>query len=319
MNELSLRVVEETDRKELLTVSYSKLELFLNCHYKYKLKYIDKNFDSSRAIALNLGSICHKVLELKAQMLMEGKTVDYEYLKNVLYEGYEDDDEEIWGIDSIRCWYFEDWAVPDNKSGMTYDEKVDVFWKEVVPNEMEDDDWEVVGCEVPFEFVYDDRVIFHGFIDRIDQNKDGDIRVVDYKTSKASYDSTKLATPLQMVIYGMACFLKYGKLPKEYLYRFVLIDEAQIGCTEGYLKRAITKLNKTFDAIEKCEETSVYEPTPSPLCYYCTFCKNNPSAEAKFKNLCEYHSLWTPYNKTFNVNKRYNALAPEKEQRKLIF
>lgn len=324
MSELVLRDVEETDRGNLLSVSYSKLEVFLNCNYRYKLRYEDHKFDSSKAIALNLGSICHKVLELKAQMLMEGKEVDYELLNKVLHEGIVEEGhggklEELWGIDRIKAWYFEDWGVPDNKSGLTYDEKIELFWRDVIPNEMEDDHWKVIGCEVPFEFVYQDRIIFHGFIDRIDQNENGDIRVVDYKTSKAAYDDKKLATPLQMVIYGLACYLKYGKLPVEYLYRFVLIDDYSLGCTDGYLKRAITKLNKTFDAIDKCKENGLYSPSPSPLCYYCPYCANNPNAEPELKRLCDYYSLWTPHNKTFATNKQFNALTDGKKERKLIF
>lgn len=324
MSELALRDVEEADRGKLLTVSYSKLEVFLNCKYRYKLRYEEHKFDNSKAIALNVGSVCHKVLELKAQMLMANQPVDYELLHTVLFQGFKEETPsgkktKIRGIDDIKLWYFEDWLVPDNKSGMTYEEKINKFWLEVVKTEMEDAEWKVIGCEVPFEFVYRDKIIFHGFIDRIDQNKDGEIRVIDYKTSKAPYDEKKLATPLQMVIYGLACYLSYGRLPVEYLYRFVLINESQHGCTDGYLKRAITKLDKTFDAIDLCKSTNVYQPSPSPLCYYCPYCANNPNAESSLKNLCEYYSLWTPTDKTFAVNKQYNALTANKVERKLIF
>lgn len=315
-----IRPVEETDRNTLPSASYSKIDLFLQCNHRYKLKYVDRNFDDSKAIALNVGSICHKVLELKGRAKMAGEKIDYQMLKRILYDGCEEEtakgSEKIWGVDKIKTWFFEDWNTPDNKSGMTYDEKMKLFLDKVVPGEMEDEEWKVIGCEVPFEFVYDDRVIIHGFIDRVDRNTNEEIRVVDYKTSKAVYDATKLITPLQMAIYGMACELLYGQVPIEYMYRFILIDQEQYGCSLGYEKRAVKKLDKTFDSIQQCKETKEYVPSPSPLCYWCSFSQNNPSAE--FKGKCPYYSLWTPDNKSFSVNQTYDPLRTT-VTRKLIF
>ena len=37
---------------------------------------------------MEIGSILHKALELKGRMIMEGKTVDYDYLKSITEEGY---------------------------------------------------------------------------------------------------------------------------------------------------------------------------------------------------------------------------------------
>lgn len=318
MVDIPVRPVVDADRGKLLTASYSKIEVFLNCKHRYEIKYIDKNFEDSKTIPLNLGSICHKVLELKGLALLGNEAVNYDYLKKVLYEGCKEKEKDVWGVNKIAQWFFEDWSIPDNKSNMNYDQKLELFWEEVVPDEMSaNDGWKVAGCEVPFEFVYDERVIIHGFIDRIDQKEDGGIRVVDYKTSKASYDKSKMATPLQMIIYGLACYVIFGRLPEEYMYRFVLIDETQMACTKGYLKRGIDKLNKTFDAMAKCEEIGLYPPTPGPLCYYCSFCRNNPRSEQRLNDLCEYYSLWTPENKTFSTNKPFNVLEPR--QRNLIF
>lgn len=320
IREIPVRATAQEDIGAIFTGSYSKLDLFQSCHYKYKLKYLDKNFDDSKAIQLNLGSICHKVMELKAQRLLDKQNVDYVYLSKILSEGYnESDSEKIWGVEKIKNWYFEDWYLKDNKSGMTYDQKIHLFCTEVLPVEMEDDEWTVIGCEVPFDFVYKEKIRLHGFIDRIDRNQNNEIRVVDYKTSKAAYAETKLATPLQMFIYGLACYQMYQQFPAEYLYSFILINERQTACTKGYVDRGLKKLDKILETIESCEATGVYSPSPSPLCFYCNYCRNNPKAEASLKCLCDYYSLWTPDNKVFSVNKPFNALTLTQPVRKLIF
>ena len=56
---------------------------------------------------------------------------------------------------------FEEWYEPDNASGMTYEEKMVVFEK-VLNEEMDDTSiWHPIYSELPFEFVYKDRVIFN--------------------------------------------------------------------------------------------------------------------------------------------------------------
>lgn len=318
----SLRGVREGDENRLPTYSYSKLEVFLNCKYRYKLKYLDGNYDKSEAISLLLGSLCHKVMELKAQMIMKETAIDYEFLHDVIQEGIQEEKgngqtEIIYGIAEIKKKYFEDWGIPDNKSGMSYQEKMLLFEKQALYADLIEKDWTIIGTEIPFAFVYDEHAIIRGFIDRIDVNTAGELRVTDYKTSKASYEQKKLSTPLQMAIYGMACYTLYGTFPIEYNYHFILINKKQSACTKGYLKRAGLKLNKTFESINTCAKMGLYQPSPSPLCYYCPF--SEFGQEAALKKICDYHSLWTPTNHIFAVKNRYNALTVERKNRKLIF
>ena len=86
-----VRPVTQEDFKNLPVYSYSKIDLFEGCPYKYLLKYIQKNYEKNvKAIHLDVGNIYHKVLELKARMLINDNTVDYDYLKEVLEEGIEE-------------------------------------------------------------------------------------------------------------------------------------------------------------------------------------------------------------------------------------
>ena len=323
MQELLNRIRPVTDDdKNLPVFSYSKMEVFKNCPLQYRYKYIEKKYSQDTSIALELGSLCHYVLEQKGKMIVSGETVDYEKLNDILMNGVTETDEKtkekLLGVNQLKRKYFEVWYEPDNASGASYDEKIKLFDK-VLHNEMEETDWKPTYFEKPFEFVWDNKVILKGFIDRID-TKDGQYRTVDYKTSKKVYEQSKLATSLQFGVYALAILNEFGVLPIESEYRFVLIDDKQYALTKGWEKRLIKAMDKVFGDIEVSEKKSVFVPKPSPLCHWCNFCQTNPEATI-YRNEGEYFSKWTPTQKTFEVNKKWNALenintAPK---RKLVF
>ena len=316
-----IRLVTDAD-KNLPVFSYSKMEVFKNCPLQYRYKYIEKKYSQDTSIALELGSLCHYVLEQKGKMIVSGETVDYEKLNDILMNGVTETDEktkeELLGVNQLKRKYFEVWHEADNASGASYDEKIKLFDK-VLHDEMEETDWKPTYFEKPFEFVWDNKVILKGFIDRID-TKDGQYRTVDYKTSKKVYEQSKLATSLQFGVYALAILNEFGVLPIESEYRFILIDDKQYALTKGWENRLIKAMDKVFGDIEVSEKKSVFVPKPSPLCHWCNFCQTNPEATI-YRNECEYFSKWTPTQNTFEVNKKWNALenintAPK---RKLVF
>ena len=323
MQELLNRIRPVTeDDKNLPVFSYSKMEVFKNCPLQYRYKYIEKKYSQDTSIALELGSLCHYVLEQKGKMIVSGETMDYEKLNNILMNGVTETDEktkeELLGVNQLKRKYFEVWHEADNASGASYDEKIKLFDK-VLHEEMEDTDWKPTYFEKPFEFVWDNKVVLKGFIDRIDI-KNGQYRTIDYKTSKKVYEQSKLATSLQFGVYALAILNEFGVLPIESEYRFILIDDKQYALTKGWENRLIKAMDKVFGDIEASEKKSVFVPKPSPLCHWCNFCQTNPEATI-YRNECEYFSKWTPTQKTFEVNKKWNALenintAPK---RKLVF
>ena len=316
-----IRPVMEKDR-ELPVFSYSKLEVFKNCPLQYEYKYIEKKYSQDTSIALELGSLCHYVLEQKGRMIATKQNVDYDKLNSILFDGVSETDEktkeELLGVGQLKRKYFEVWHEADNASGASYDEKIKLF-VQVLHDEMEDTEWKPTYFERPFEFVWDNKVILKGFIDRIDV-KDGQYRTVDYKTSKKAYEQSKLATSLQFGIYALAILNEFGVLPIESIYRFILIDDEQYALTKGWEKRLIKALDKVFGDIEASENKKVFVPKPSPLCHWCNFCQTNPEATI-YRNECEYFFKWTPSQKTFEVNKKWNALENMNTttKRKLVF
>lgn len=316
-----IRPVTEEDRK-LPVFSYSKIEVFKNCPLQYRYKYIDKKYSQDTSIALELGSLCHYVLEQKGRMIVAGQNINYDRLNDILLDGVSEVDEKtketLLGVRQLKRKYFEVWHEADNASGASYEDKIKIF-NQVLHNDMEDTEWKPVYFEMPFEFVWDNKVIIKGFIDRIDV-KENQYRTIDYKTSKKVYEQSKLATSLQFGIYALAILNEFGVLPIESIYRFILIDEEQYALTKGWEKRLIKALDKVFGDIEASENKKVFVPKPSPLCHWCNFCQTNPEATI-YRNECEYFSKWTPDQKTFEVNKKWNALenVNTTAKRKLVF
>lgn len=316
-----IRPITSEDTGKLPVFSYSKIEVFKNCPMQYKIKYIDKKYAFERTLATDVGNICHYVLEQKGKMIKAGEKVNYDKLLDILYNGTTQTDEKtkerLFGIKGIKKLYFEKWYDKENPDDVTYDDKIKVFI-ELLHKEMEDTDWKPYLFEHEFNFVWDNKYIIHGFIDRIDirqNNGKVEYRVIDYKTSKKVFDEKKLPTALQFGIYALAVLNEFKALPIKYEYHFVLLDKTQEALTKGYEKRLLNAIDKVFYSIDKCTDNMIFIPNPTPLCHWCSYCATNNDAK-EYKNECEYYSLWTKQNKTFEVNKKWNIIETTKQDLK---
>ncbi len=312
-----IRSVTEEDKETLPKFSYSGLSTFKQCPYQFNLKYNEKLTSSDTTLALELGTLLHYVLEQKGKMLTDEEyvypngckskgIVNYNILSGILQKGTTNTDEKtkekILGLNELKKKYWEVWGIPDSE-GRTYNEKIELFLK-VLTTEMENPDWKPYLFEHPFEFVYDNKIILHGFIDRVDKKEDGSYRVVDYKTNKKLYNSKDLVTSLQFGIYALAILNEFEEVPVEYQYRMILLDERQSALTLGWEKRLITALDKIIKELDERKASGEYDPKPTPLCHWCNYCKTNPDAK-QYRDECVYYSLWTPEAKTFEVNQKY--------------
>lgn len=283
--------------KRLPKLSYSAIDQFSQCKYRYWLHYEEKNYPKQHAIALSLGSFLHAILEQKGKALIQGKQP---YTKEEAIKYSADD------FNALKADFFEELATPD-KDGRTYDDKLNTFWNNY-EREMQGG-WKVFGCEKEFYFTYKDSYILHGFIDRVDQNSSGEFRVTDYKSARTIFSPKQRAYSMQMFIYALGMYVNYGRLPKDFQYDFLFFDFDDSRIMPALNKKdSLDKCAEAFDErlteITNCKTSGAYIPTTSPLCYWCDFCNNNPNADHATKGLCPYYCLWMPDNKTFSVHEK---------------
>lgn len=332
-----VRKATEEDLKRLPFFSYSKLETFWNCPHHYYLKYINKNFQENPAIHFDVGNLCHGLLEEKARKLMAKEELDYAEFNKMFYEGYKQNSEKgeefIKGTKEIAHTWGKAYGLQKDKFNLTYNEKMTSFINEVFPKRLIEKEWEVLDAERPFTYVYSyapgKEVILHGFIDSVRHNKQGGIKVVDYKTGKP-FDEKKTVTSPQMCIYGMAIYLEFEQLPVEYEYDFVLYDKKMKANTTGYLKRFLKKMDKALNDIDSLKEETAnltpeqqkdyYKPMQCPLCNWCeTRSDRKPQEEQEREpqlpaiQWCDYWSKWTPEEPSRNVNMQWKDPRKKEE------
>ena len=283
-------------------LSYSRIDCFKQCAYKYKLKYIEKNYTETTSLALQLGTLSHYIFELK---YTPNQTMSLEEIWQGFLDGFEEDGIKGWN-ELVEEYGFEVYEV-DEKTGNSVEERVEIM-KDKFFNEAIEEEWEVIGLEKDFLITFNNKAKIKGFIDRVDRHKvTGEIRVIDYKTNKKLYDSKQLPSSLQFYIYALACKELYGQYPTECVYDMLFLDTKQYALTKGWEKRCFKALDKLLDSIIWYQEVGKEHMPPKPcvLCHWCDYCKTNPNADEDYKHLCDYHSLWSRNNKTFEVNKKW--------------
>ena len=282
--------------------SYSKLDTYSSCGFKYKLKYVDKiQFEFTNTIATEFGTCIHSIEEDIAKAIKAGQPIDYISLKNrLILKRYELEHRYAEVFDEL------------DKSSRTYLQKTYEYLESGIyrlENFMkEHPTYEVVGTEVGFSVEFED-VRFKGFIDRVLRDTaTGEIIIHDIKSWAIPKEQKELTTPLQFVIYCFAAQKLYGVDPcsVKCAYDLPCCDLIQDAGTKGFITRGTKKLHDLIEAIREGK----FKPAPSPWCHWCEYCPTNPCqpASAKGKVFCPYYSLWTRNNPTFAVAETWQGL-----------
>jgi hypothetical protein len=108
--------MSEVDIKKLDRYSYSKISCYDQCKFKFKIKYLDKNFIFNANIATDFGSLIHETEEAIANAISCGTSINYVELKNKF----------IIETRKIAHKYPDDFFKPD-KSNRTYQEKAYLY------------------------------------------------------------------------------------------------------------------------------------------------------------------------------------------------
>ena len=282
--------------------SYSKLDLFKQCGFKYKLKYVDKHFLYDENISTALGHAIHSIEEDIANTFIKdaNATIDYIALKNKF----------IIEAMKVRHKFPQDYVTPD-KSGQTCEEKVKGYLDNGIyrlERQLRfNPGYKIIAAELPFEFDFY-GAHFKGKIDRVIYDSVRNRYLIqDIKTYSVPVDRKDLTPiPLQFVVYVLAVEKLYnitaGQIHCQYDLPFC--DCIQDTCLLCVGPSDLSAIEQLLDSIKQ----SLFIPNPGPLCHWCEFCPTNPGQPEGGKNLCPYYSLWTRENKTKAVAEQWQGL-----------
>jgi hypothetical protein len=278
--------MEEIEKKPLDRYSYSKISCYGQCKFKFKLKYLDKNFLFSANIATDFGSLVHSIEEDIAKAIQSGQPINYIALKNKF----------IIESRKLALKYPTEFFATD-KSGRTYQEKVYLYLDSAIYRleryMQQHPELRIIGIEQKFEYDYDGVHSFNGSIDRAFINiETNDILIQDIKTWAVPAQNSELKAPLQFAVYTMAAEKLWG-VPYNQIkceYDLPLCDITQAAQSEDLVADGRPELDKLFKGIH--DEN--FRPTVSALCHWCEYNPlNNPSIlTAKPQAVCPYFSTW---------------------------
>ena len=310
--------------------SYSRLDKYVECGYKYKLVYEDRNFISETGVAAAVGTLVHYIEETIANHIIKGEKIDYEALKKEFYEinipektpeydaeGHKKKGSEggIYGVKILQSKYQKEFFELD-ANGSSYFSKCEEYRQNLIyrleRRMKENPNLEIIGVEVEFFVDYIGRLI-HGYIDRVLFDHDTNEYILeDIKTKGKPFPDNKLKTPLQFVVYSIAAKKLYGLVdyPTRFYYDLPFCDMLQQAGTAGVMNRGFKKLDSTFAGIEAKE----FKPGPSPLCHWCEFSPTNPDQPEAGRGLCPYYSLWDTEGKHKAWETAHKWEGPERHE-----
>jgi len=239
--------------------SHSRLEAFKSCPLKYKFNYIDKIKREEEGIEAFLGSRFHEVME--------------KIYKDLPFRKYSLDELLVFYEDNWDKNYHDKMVIADNeRKAKDYKEIGKKFIEDYYKRYYPFNQGKVLGIERPVIINLDDNGEYRlrGYIDRIDQAKDGIYEIHDYKTSKSLPEQSKMDEDRQLALYQIGIQNMWNDVYNvELVWHYVAFDK------EIRSKRTEEELDElkkdTIDLIKKIEATREFLPNESTLCGWCYY------------------------------------------------
>ncbi len=323
-------LIKEIDGERRLAVSYSQIEEFQNCPYRWHKDYVlgERVFSKSEATAY--GSAIHETLEwfFKNECKPRGQEIAdaYTHFAQKQEIPFSSPEAMITATkQALETWVWIRGLFQRKRDGSFAKKDVNPFERDLRESK-------VVGIEEPFCLPYrlakpveiNGEIFYHvyinGFIDLHLENEKGHI-IIDWKSGAHLFDERKIATNLQHPIYSFYTMRAYKSgYPCSNYYLFTRTREYQrVKMDKERQDLSISILNDVFGKMYDFDNVQEREfmahekmgpknfkykkartskrilpqemPSPSPFCYGCSF------SITKGDGSCKYSSIWTPADK----------------------
>ena len=115
-----------------------------------------------------------------------------------------------------------------------------------------------------------DGLRLRGYVDRLDRNSAGELRVVDYKTGTTPREAFEAKALFQMKFYALVLWRTRGVVPRQLRLMYLAdADTLSYAPDEEELIRFERTLKAIWAAIQRATETADFRPSPSRLCDWC--------------------------------------------------
>ena len=125
--------------------------------------------------------------------------------------------------------------------------------------------------ELYVEALTDTRLLLRGVIDRVDVAADGAIRLVDYKTSRSPGADFEGRALFQLKFYALVIWRMRGVVPRRL--QLIYLANAEVlsyDPDEQDLLATERKVQAIWEAVRRAQETGDWQPSPGPLCRWCS-------------------------------------------------
>jgi putative RecB family exonuclease len=239
---------------------------YITCGLSYKFGRVDSVEKESTSDVLVLGKAIHRTLESYYWTKQQGHSCARENLLSVFEHHWRNECESTENI-----WW---------NDGNTYESLLEYGKQlmEVYLDNLPQNDFKVVGIEVPFRFeIPGVPVPIIGCIDLILQDEHGTVIIVDHKTCNKSYSRSDVDKSLQLTIYHMA-MKEHGFKDEDILLRFdCLIKTTKPKFEQYYTSRTsddAQRLVKTVQSVWTAINKEVFVPNDMTWkCGYCSYRK----------------------------------------------
>jgi putative RecB family exonuclease len=241
------------------SLSPSRASDFMTCLLRYRFRVIDKLPEAPSPAAVR-GTVVHSVLERLFDLPAAHRVVEtaVEQVRPAWDRVLAEDPELAAMFEGEDATDLAGWLEECRSLVRTYFDLEDP--RRLEPRER----------ELYVEHVLDSKLLLRGYVDRLDVNPTGAMRVVDYKTGRSPSELFEGKALFQMKFYALVLWRTTGTVPA--LLQLVYLGDGQIlryVPDEADLRATQRKVEALWAAIDRATRTGQWVARKGPLCGWC--------------------------------------------------